>query len=324
MTLSVAVPRWFINGVINRSIGIKNPELSLIISEWLGRYGKLFVPLTFNCEEACGGYSCCYDNVTKQTRMLRSILKGLHIKTLILHTEYQVPMWWCSEFVNRYVKAITRVVKELRSIDTSKEVSNLVIEVHPGFGGPDKNVDLGPIAHGIRRLITGVINNVHSNGFELMVTVESRGSSSTIDKREQAAATIDELEELRSLVEDELKDLKITVMSVIDIPQLITGHVKVRKIERSKAMKYVIDEVLEYVKDRGDKISETHIHWYRDLRNLRNPHAPIPHYVWNEVYKPIITELSKLNNEVTMVPEITMFKINDLLETLHLIKTQII
>jgi hypothetical protein len=39
---------------------------------------------------------------------------------------------------------------------------------------------------------------------------------------------------------------------------------------------------------------------------------------------PIITELSKLNNEVTMVPEITMFKINDLLETLHLIKTQII
>jgi hypothetical protein len=202
----------------------------------------------------------------------------------------------------------TRVVKELRSINIGREVSNLVIEVHPGFGGPNKSMDLKPIAHGIKRLITGVINDVRSNGFELMVTVESRSSSSTISKREQAAATIDRLEELRKLVEDELKDFGIPVVSVIDVPQLITGYAKVKKVEKPKAVKYVINEVLKYMNERGNKVGEIHVHWYKDSKNLRNPHAPIPCDAWNAVYKPIITELSKLNNDVTIVPEITMFK----------------
>jgi hypothetical protein len=329
VTLSVAVPRWFIDKIVNKNTGIKNPELKQIINEWLGRYGKLFTPLTFDCEEVCGSYSCCYNNAIRQIRILRDALmrlhslEELHIKTLILHTEYQIPMWWCSEYVNRYVRAITRVVKELRSINIGREISNLVIEVHPGFGSPNKNMDLKPIAHGIKRLITGMINDVLSNGFKLMVTVESRGSSSTISRKEQAAATIDRLEELRKLVEDELKDFGIPVASVIDVPQLIMGYVKVKKVEKPKAVEYVIDEVLKYVKERGDKVGEAHIHWYRDSRNLRNPHAPIPHNAWNEVYKPIIAELGKLNNDVTIVPEITMFKANDLLKTLRLIREQI-
>jgi len=58
--------------------------------------------------------------------------------------------------------------------------------------------------------------------------------------------------------------------SVIDVPQLITGYAKVKKVEKPKAVEYVIDEVLKYVKERGDKVGEAHIHWYRDSRNLRN------------------------------------------------------
>ena len=149
-------------------------------------------------------------------------------------------MRWCSEYVNRYVRAITRVVKELRSINIGREISNLVIEVHPGFGGPNKNMDLKPIALGIKKLITGMINDVLSNGFKLMVTVESRGSSSTISRKEQAAATIDMLEELRKLVEDELKDFGISVALVIDVPQLITGYAKVKKVGKPKAVEYVL------------------------------------------------------------------------------------
>ena len=228
------MPRWFVDKIVNKNAGIGNPELRQIINEWLSRYGKLFAPLTFGCEEVCGGYSCYYDNAIRQIRMLRDTLmrlhslEGLRIKML---------------FVNRYVRAITRVVKELRSINIGREVSNLIIEVHPGFGGPNKSMDLKPIAHGIKRLITGVINNVHSNGFELMVTVESRGSSSTISKREQAAATIDRLEELRKLVEDKLKDFGIPVASVIDVPQLITGYAKVKKnvVRRHTYMVFLIN-----------------------------------------------------------------------------------
>ena len=75
-------------------------------------------------------------------------------------------LWWCSEYVNRYVKAIIKVVKKLRSINIGRDVSNLIIEVHLGFGGPNKNIDLKPIV-GNKRLITGVI--VRNNVFELMV-----------------------------------------------------------------------------------------------------------------------------------------------------------
>ena len=44
---------------------------------------------------------------------------------------------------------------------------------------------------------------------------------------------------MRNLVEDELKDFRIPVASVIDVSQLRTGYVKVKKIERSKAVRYV-------------------------------------------------------------------------------------
>gem|GEM_PF-2953544 len=36
MTLSVAVPRWFVDKIVNKSAGIRNPELRQIINEWLG------------------------------------------------------------------------------------------------------------------------------------------------------------------------------------------------------------------------------------------------------------------------------------------------
>ena len=36
MTLSVAVPRWFVDKIVNKNAGIRNPELRQIINEWLG------------------------------------------------------------------------------------------------------------------------------------------------------------------------------------------------------------------------------------------------------------------------------------------------
>jgi|GEM_PF-4980482 len=157
MTLNIGIPRWFLDERY-----FKNTDARQLVTEILNMYGKLFVPLTFNCrEEIRNKYSCEHTKTHNQIRNLIDTAKkviGLKAKliSITLHTEYQLPQWWDREFIEKYIQTINIVLKELQSNNIN--FSKLIVEIHPGFGGAKKERKIEPIVRGIVELVRGIID----------------------------------------------------------------------------------------------------------------------------------------------------------------------
>jgi hypothetical protein len=319
MTLNIGVPRWFLDERY-----FKNTEVRRLVTEILNMYGKLFVPLTLNCrEEIRNKYSCEYSKTRNQIKNLIHTAKKVtslrvRLTSITLHTEYQLPQWWNREFIDNYIQAINIALKELQSENI--KFSKLIIEIHPGFGGAQKERAIDPIVRGIVELVKGIVDEVYRSGLDLAVAVETRGSSSTVDRRPQAVATLEELEVFRDKIEKALKEEGVSapVTSVIDPPQLLTAYQKMLRKEKSLLVDHVVKMITKYIEMHQDKVGEIHIHWYRD-QDLKQSHAPVAPTVWNTVYMPIIRSISS-QAEVSLVPEISpMVNTSDIVTMLRLL-----
>ncbi len=297
-----------------------------MIGTILGRYGTVFAPLTCDCRElARNRYECDYERLNQQVSQLMSALDivkhelRLQVGEIEIHTEYQVPMWWSEDFVNNYIKAIARVIEEVER--RSEAIREVAIEVHPGFGSAEKSRETKPIIDGVTRLMMGVATVASNYGLRLSLNVEARSSSSTIDRRPQAIATLEELTNFITRLRQELGNhgLDVEVVPVIDVPQLIRAYMKIKRMPKEEAQRHVIEKARALVTRQR---SELHVHWFREPE-MRIPHAPITINVWNTVYKPIIQEAVD-KSYLTIVPEISpMTGIHDVINTLRIIANQV-
>lgn len=282
MALTIAIQRWFLDREKLRGCAI----------ELLRKYGELFTPVTYEELDEC------------KYRLMNTLrYVGRYLKSLTIHTEYQLPLWWNKEFVNQYTNVIKDIINEIsKKRDLGINIENVAIEVHSGFGGPKSERRLEPIIDGITKYIEEVSKET---SIEITLRVESRGSSAK--GKPQAVATIDELERFRSSLEEKLKPLK--VLSVIDIPQLITGHKKLKGMTEDET----IEQVIDYVKKNAKVVGELHVHW--------DKHKPLTEK-GKEVYGLVVKELIKQNAQTTIVPELWIrVRTNDIIDTIKTIKS---
>jgi len=300
----IGIPRWFI---INRP----PQNVKCLSIDILKSHGCVFLPFPAKCARKRSTITCNYENLKDHEKLSETLFNkyGGLLKYIAIHTEYEAPIWFDKEFVERYIEATLNLAN--LALRMCKALKVIEIELHPGFSSyQGGRRPWNPIIEGMVNYISYINEHLNRYGIKLKVTVENRGSSSL--SKPQAAARLDELINFRTALEHELrrKHIDIEAGLTIDPLQLLSLKLSLKDIQ---------DNIEHLVKEHGQLVHSIHIHW---ISGKGKRHCPPPPEDFDRIikwFKKIINYVIDLKGKPYVVPEIVPYYLGRK-ETLKLLK----